>query len=170
VLGSCAAGRPEDPSAYELTIPEDVDYGDMPLPESFQVQPVDHEEFAPVLDEFRAFLHEIGAPADAAPKAMGVLAKFEAMKASKAFQQLQSEFSSIERAEERLSTVQRALQNRLSEGEAASVMGAIQSADGLRALEKLIGPSGPKSSTPTTAASEPDNLTPLERLQRARAG
>lgn len=164
------SGVPEDATGYDFAFPEKIDYGDISLPEGFTLQPLaDDDDFKPLFEEFGGFLHKIGAPAGASKDAMALIAKYEAMQFSKMFNAGKAEIESLKNGKERIATVQRAIESRLPEAQAKALMATISSADGIRAMEQLLTPKGPKSATPQPAAGEMDGLSGYELLKRARA-
>ena len=154
---------PEDAAGYEFTIPE-IDYKAMGLPEDFKLEvSAEDEDLAPLLTEMGGVLHQHGVPKEAAPALMGILAKYEATahlrgtKAAEAsMQRVAEELGS--KAEARISTVQRTLEQRLPEGQAKGLMAALSSADGVKALETLLSPRGlggaPSTPTPRTVQDD----------------
>lgn len=73
------ADVPEDASGYEFAVPDDIDYGDLELPEGFGFElKTDDPALKPVFDEFGGLLHKYNLPKDAAKDFMGALAKYRA--------------------------------------------------------------------------------------------
>ncbi|PZQ99203.1 MAG: hypothetical protein DI533_00400 [Cereibacter sphaeroides] len=157
------------PEKYDFALPADMKFEGMDLPEDFSVNVA--EGFEPLFGELGGVLKELGAPAEAAGKLTGLLARYEAQKASTEFANWKTDMATLgtpEQQSARAKNVQRALQTKLPAAEAEALFsGPRISAAGIRALEKLL--SGTNLSTPTTpppnAADEA--LTPMERLKRA---
>lgn len=163
------------PEAYDFAVPADLKFDGLDLPEGFTVKAmVDDAEIKPLYDELGSVLKEIGAPAGAAGKVAGLLAKYEAIKSSRAFAAAKAEKSALgtpEQADARISAVTRRLDATLPKDQADALKSMTGSAKALQALEKLLGPTG-TTPTPTPAGAGDDNLDPYERLKlanRARA-
>lgn len=151
---------PEDATGYEFAVPEDIDFGEMELPDDFKVElKADDPAMAPLFEELGGIMHEFNMPKAAAGKLLGVLAKYEASKFSQQFVAGNAEYQSLgPTADARISNVQRALSNRLSDDQATALMAATNSANGVKALEALLRPRGP-STTPTEPS--PQEKDPL---------
>jgi hypothetical protein len=157
-----AGEKPQAPEAYEFTVPEDIDFGDMTLPEGFkpEIDPKD-PTFQPMFDEFSQLLKDNGLPQEAASGFMGLLAKYEAGQQAKIAQAHQAEMQKLgtdkAQVSARLSTAQRALQGRVGEDAAGAIMKSIQSFEAFRALEKLLAPQGGSAPIPQpkTATVDP---------------
>lgn len=160
---------PEKAEDYDLSIPEDLDFSNIEgLPEGFTVQPLaDDEDFKPLFNEFAGLLHEIGAPKEASNKAMGLIAKYEAQKFAKLMKEGQAELGKIDNAKERIATVNKTLQKRLPENEAAALDSVITSADALRAFEKLLSP-GSFGTHAADPAPEPEGDYLAERYPSSK--
>jgi|GEM_PF-2258690 len=157
---------PETADAYEFAFPEEMDFGDLDLPEGFTVESMaEDENFKPLFGAFGEFLHKHQVGGEAAKDAMALIGKYEATKFSQNYAKGKAEIESLERGKERIATVQRSLETRLPEGMATALMGAVGTADGVRALEKLLSGPGPKSPTPQPAATVDENASPTERLK-----
>jgi hypothetical protein len=137
------AAVPEDASGYEFAIP-DIDYTAMGLPEGFKLDlNAEDEDMAPLLSEMGGVLHQYGMPKEAAGALMGVLAKYEAtahLRGEKAAKEAMTEQAKLlgSKAEARISTVQRTLEQRLPKDQAAGLMSALTTAEGVKALENLL--------------------------------
>jgi hypothetical protein len=156
------AGVPEDGAGYEFTVPEDLDFGDLELPEGFGFQlKTDDPNMAPVFEKFGALLHQHNLPASAAADFMGVLAQYQAAEYSPLYAQSQAEMAQLGAGgEQRIADVERALTARLPQELAASLKASATSANGVKALEQLLKPRGMKSppATPPAAKSQDDQL------------
>lgn len=151
---------PDDATGYEFTVPEDIDFGELELPEDFKVElKTDDPAMAPLFEELGGIMHEFNMPKGAAGKLLGVLAKYEASKFSQQFTAGNAEYQSLgPTADARISNVHRALANRLSEDQATALMAATTSANGVKALEALLRPRGPST---TPADTPPKDVDPL---------
>jgi hypothetical protein len=118
---------------------------------------------APLFTEFGAFLKSIGAPAEAAQSAMGLMAKYQATQVAEMVKTQNTAHEAEMKllgtdADGRIERAMRALETKLSADEAKAIMGATGSAAGVRALEKLL--SGQSLTIPTTPA-QPAEVDPL---------
>jgi len=141
-------------------MPGEMDWGDFAPPEGVNITiDTEDEAIAPLFSEARSFLHEMGAPPEAAGKMMGILGKYEAAKAQKHQAAAAEQMQALgPKAEARLSTMQRALETRLPKELAAGLMGAAYTADAVKALERLIAM--PKT-TPVASAA-PAEYDPIK--------
>lgn len=145
------------PEAYEFALPEGFSYGDLPLPEGYTVAlDTENEAFKPLFSEMSEVLKGIEAPAEAAGKLMGLLAKYEAAKESREHQAWQADVQALggpEKVKQRAEAIQRQLQNVLPEDQAKALFtGTRISAAGFKALETLLAPRGLQSPTPQPVA------------------
>ncbi len=159
VMEETAGEIPEDASGYELAIPDDLDFGDLDLPENFSVElKTDDPAMAPLFGELGGFMHKHGLPKSAAGDVMGLLAKYEASKYSESYAAANTEMASLgATADSRIANVERALQTRLPENLVAGLKGAVQTADGVKALEKLLSVRGPTAPTPQPIPTADDD-------------
>lgn len=152
---------PEDPTGYEFAVPEDIDFGELPLPENYSTKlKADDPAMAPLFEELGGMMHELGLPKSATPKLMGLLAKYEATKYSGFYTAGQQQMETLgPTANARISNVQRALESKLPAEHAKALSAAVTTADGVRALEKLLAPRGMTTPTPEPKpATEEDHL------------
>lgn len=153
------------PEAYDFAVPADLDLGDLKLPEGVTLEiKRDDPTFAPLFDEMGGVLKELGAPADAAGKVMGLLAKHEAARYRQAYDAANKELETLgptqAARDARLEPIKRALETKLPAAEAKALMGAVASAAGVKALERLLSPGGVQAPSP---ASPPVASDPLAR-------
>ena len=151
---------PEDGSGYEFELPTEMDFTDLDLPKdfAFEFNPKD-ENFAPVLAGLGNVLHKHGIPKAAAADLMGVLARYEATAYSVGKKQTEAEMAALgSNAEKRVGAVRRSLENKLAEPEAKALSSLMNSADAIRALEKLLAP----RSTSLTDVPPPGKRSDLE--------
>lgn len=147
------------PDEYHLAYPQDMDFGEMDLPEGFALQ-MNAED--PVtqgfLGELGETLKSLNAPAETAPKLMGLLAKFQAQQVSAGYKAVREEHaklgSNAAQRQARLGQVKRSLETRLPEAQANALLMATTSYEGVRALEALLAPSGPGASRGQTRSAE----------------
>lgn len=162
---------PEDASGYDFALPGDLDFSDIEgLPENFTVKALtDNEVFKPLYDKLGEVLHKHGAPSEMAGDMMQLLARYKATEVADGMSKAKAELETVPNWDSRLSTVSRALDARLPAEHATALKSAIHSADALKALEKLVSPGGPRTTTPSPAANGLDQITdPSARLRAAR--
>lgn len=144
------AGIPEE---YDFAIPEDVDYGDLDLPEGFEIIPfTDEPAFKPLFDELGAFLKDNQISGDGAGKVMGLISKYEATKYAQGMAAMKGEIESLTNGKERIKDLSRRIETKLPEAEADALKASLSTADGVRALEKIMG--GKSFSAPNSEPSE----------------
>jgi hypothetical protein len=144
------AGVPED-GKYAFALPDDLKFDGLELPEGFAVNLMtDDPVMAPLYDEMGALLKELGAPKEAAGKAATLIAKYEATKASiqkkaddAAFETWATGMKTLgndAQVKARVAGVERKLETMLpAEQVKALFSGERISADGIKALEKILG-------------------------------
>lgn len=160
----------EAPDAYEFALPADMKFDGMDLPEGFKVDldPA-NEAYAPLFAEFGDFLKGIGAPKEAASQALGLVAKYEAMKEAASFAAFKADVAALggeAKFTERFNTIKRAAESRLPADQVESLLsGGRISEKGFKAIETLL--SAPSLSAPSTktATSDLEGLSPIERLK-----
>jgi hypothetical protein len=161
------------PETYEFGLPEGFKFeGIDGLPADFKVEldPTD-PTLKPLYDEFGGLLKEIGAPAEAGKKLLGVLARYEATQYAEAVKAIEADLGKLgarPQVEARVAVIERALETRLPADEAAALKAALRNSGAIKAMERLLGPargSTPPPSTPPGSSDE--NLSPAQRLERA---
>lgn len=162
------------PEAYDFSIPADMKFDDLGMPEGFTVElDATSEEYAPLFKEFGDLLKGLGAPAEAAQKAIGMLARYEAVKASRDYAAWAADMKSLgsdAQAKARADVVQRKLETVLPADQVKAIFsGERISATGIKALEKLLAPKsfGPTPLVPANANLE--GLSPFDRLKAINA-
>jgi hypothetical protein len=160
---------PETPDAYDLAAPEDIDYGEIQVPDWFEFE-VDAEN--PLWGEVRGWMHEMKMPAAASQGLVSMLAKYEAMKASEADAAVRSEMESLGAAgPARIDKVKRAVETRVrGEKQRNALLQSLTSADAVRALEEFISGSSNLNTPASPPGAETEGLTGFRRLQAARGG
>lgn len=160
---------PADASGYDFTPGEMKFDGIEGLPEGFTVELLhEHEAFKPLFGEFAETLHRHGVPGEAAKDLMGLLGKMRAIEAAEWNKAGAAERAAIPNFDSRRATVERALDAKLSPEMATALKAAVVDVNGLKALEKLLSPAGPRIPSPAPAASGLDDLPAYERLKAAR--
>jgi len=158
------------PEAYDFAVPADVKFDDLGLPEGFTVElDAKSEEYAPLFKEFGDLLKGLGAPAEAAQKATGMLARYEAVKAAREYTAWAADMKTLgsdAQAKARVDVVQRKLETVLPADQVKAIFsGERISATGIKALEKLLAPKS-FGTTPTAPANASlEGLSPYERLK-----
>lgn len=160
---------PETPDAYDMTPPEDIDYGEMQVPEWFQFE---LDQDSPILGELRNWMHEMKMPAEASKGLMGMLAKYEASRAVQAEQMARAEMEALgPQHSARLSKIQRTIETKVrNEAQRDALLHSLTTADAVRGLEALIssGSAVQPTSGPTRNV-DVESMTPFERLKAANA-
>lgn len=164
---------PEAPNGYEFGVPEDLDLSAFEgLPEGYSVDlAVDDPTVAPLFEELGNVLHQFQMPKQAAGALMGVLAKYTAAQDAKLMSDMQADLATLgQGAASRVSHVKHLLEARLPGDMAKALMGATQSAAGVKALEKLLAPRAMQSPAAQPKGNNllDDNLSPFDRLKAAR--
>jgi hypothetical protein len=166
---------PED-GEYDLAVPDDLDFGDIELPEGVNIEPLDpsDETFAPVFEEAKAFLKENNIGQTAAKGLMGLVAKMEAAKEAKRYAAATEAYNTLGATDAarnaRMASLQRAAQTRLPSDQAEALLsGMTSSPEAVRALEKLLGMNaGPRTSQNSATKVDP-NLRGFDLLKAANA-
>lgn len=164
------AAVPEAPDGYDFTL-GDLKFDDIEgLPEGFSIKSLaDEEAFKPLYDQLGTVLHKHGIPGEAAKEINGLLARYEAVKVAEGMKAGKAELEKLPNYQSRIATVERALASKLDADMATALKAATTTAAGIKALEKLLSPSGPKASTPHPATSGLDQISdPSARLRAAR--
>lgn len=157
-LSAKAKEEPTVPDTYDFALPADLKFDG--LPEGVEVEiDTKSEEFAPLFGELGETLKAMKAPADMAPKMLGLLAKYKATEIANQIKAGQRELATLGEptvVSARVETVTRALQSALPAEEASALMGSVKSAAGIKALEKLLSPKGMQTPITTPAPRDPD--------------
>lgn len=136
--------KPELPESYEYSVPEDINFQELGLPEGMTLDfKLDDPAVAPVLAELSATLKELGAPAEFGAKIGGLITRYEARKLAGLIEAQKAEFSGLgtpEQANQRISNVVRSMESILPADQVEALQGATKSAKAMMALEKLLGP------------------------------
>lgn len=165
------ADVPENGAGYEFGIPENLEFGDLELPENFTVDlntadPV----IAPLFGELGEIMHKHGLPKAAANDLMGVMAKYEATKFSQHYAAAKAEMDALGTSgPSRIANIERALQSRLPEAEFSALKAATTTAAGVKALERLIKPRGITTPPAQPSGVDLDNMSPFEKLKLANS-
>lgn len=145
----------EAPEAYEFALPADLKFDGLDLPEGFKVD-LDNEAYAPLFTEFGDFLKGIGAPKEAAGQALGLVAKYEAMKEAANYATFKADVAALggeAKFIERFNTIKRAAESRLPADQVESLLsGGRISANGFKAIETLL--SAPSLTAPAAIPQE----------------
>ena len=153
----------EAPEAYEFALPADMKFDGMDLPEGFKVDldPA-NEAFAPLFTEFGDFLKGIGAPKEAASQALGLVAKYEAMKEAANYAAFKADVAALggeAKFTERFNNIKRAAESGLPADQVEGLLsGGRISEKGFKAIETLL--SAPSLSAPAPQPPE-KNSDPL---------
>lgn len=148
---------------YDFTLPADLTFDGLDLPEGFTFQALDKDPaFQPLFGELGSVLKEIGAPAGAGAKVMSLLARYEATRFSQGFANGKAELATLGTPAQqtaRMSTIERALDTRLPADQAKALKATMVSGKAIQALEALLGPrSFSPNPAPPAAKSVQDDL------------
>lgn len=160
---------PED-GKYEFALPDDLDFGELDLPKDFTVDlKADDETMAPLFGKLGEWMKVHNIPGDAAKEVTGLLAQYEATKASQYHTAAKAEFERLGATDSarqaRIGAAKRAIEAKLPAEQAKALMAAATTFDGVRALETLFRPTGPGPTVPQTTAADLAKLPPSERLK-----
>ena len=160
---------PEKSDGYEIKLPDDIEYGELDLPEDFKVElQADDPAMAPLFQGLQGLLHELKAPAGTMQKALGLLAQYEAIKFSAGYSAANADMASLgATSQSRVENVERKIRNQLPADLAEGLMAATGTAAGVKALEKILMPKSLKSPNPTPPVADIEKMTPYQRLQHA---
>lgn len=163
---------PEDGN-YDFTLPADLKFDGIDLPEGFTVDIAkDDPVLGPLFGELGAVMKEFGLPRDAASKFTSLLARYEALKFSQGYSAIKAEMGKLgndTQAQARISTVERKLQTMLPPDQVAALKAATNSAAAVMALEKILSPASLSAPNPQPPTADRENLTPYERLKLANS-
>ena len=158
------ADVPED-GVYDFNA--DVDYGELDLPEGFDVD-LGGEAYQPLYAELGGILKEFGVPKSQAGKLGGLIKKYEAMKYSQAYSAHKAEMAQLgtpAQQQARMGAVTHKLESTLPAEQAAAIKAAVQSAAGIRALETLLAPRNLATPSPQPRTADLEGLTGSARLK-----
>lgn len=163
------------PEAYEFGLPEGFSYeGIEGLPEGFQVELTpDDPLLKPLYENLNGVLKEIGAPADAGKKLMGILARYEAVQYAESAKAIKADLAKLgteTQVQARVAQVSRALETRLPAGEAQAIKSLLRTSDAIRAVERLLTPAHGTSPAPAAPPGpNTEGMTPAQKLVLANA-
>jgi hypothetical protein len=157
------------PDAYDFALPPDLTFEGVPDGFDPGLDPSN-----PLFSELGNVLKELGAPAETAGKLTGLLAQFEAQKAAADFSAWSQDMlqlgSSGHEAKARADDVERKLQTLLPKEQVTALFsGPRISADGIRALEKLITGRSLQAALPGPSTPDLSGMTPAQKLDYANA-
>lgn len=156
------------PETYDFALPPDLTFEG--VPDGFDPG---LDTSNPLFGELGNVLKELGAPAEAAGKLTGLLAQYEAQKAAadySAWEQDMTQLGTPEQVTARASDVQRKLETLLPQEQVTALFsGPRISADGIKALEKLITGRSLQAALPGPSTPDLSGMTPREKLDYANA-
>jgi hypothetical protein len=154
------------PEAYEFAIPADLKFEGLPADYALELDTAD-----PLFGELGGVLKQLGAPAEAAGKLTGLLAKYQAGKDAADYAAWQKDMAQLGTADQqaaRSQDVLRKLETLLPADQAKALFSGDRiSADGIRALEKLLSGRGMSAPPASPQGQDIENLTPMQKLQLA---
>jgi hypothetical protein len=137
---------------YAFTLPEDLKFDGLDLPENYRLDLLTEDEtMKPLFAGLSGFLKANSLPAAASTELMGMLAQYIATQDSRAYAAQKADLAKLgtpSQVEARKSVVQRVITSRLPADQAEAILSFTTSAKALQALEALIGPN---STTPNPA-------------------
>jgi hypothetical protein len=156
------------PDAYDFALPPDLTFEG--VPEGFDPG---LDTSNPLFSELGTVLKELGAPAETAGKLTGLLAQYEAQKAAadySAWEQDMTQLGTPEQVKARAGDVERKLETLLPKEQVTALFsGPRISADGIRALEKLITGRSLQAALPGPSTPDLSGMTPVQKLEYANA-
>jgi hypothetical protein len=156
------------PETYEFALPADMKFDGLELPPGYQ-QGVDTAN--PLFGELGSVLKELGAPADAAGKMTALLARYEAGKEAAnyaAWKQDMAQLGTPDQYEARAKDVLRKLETLLPKDQVEALFfGPRITANGIKALEKLITDRSLQAPPANPQGQDIENMTPMQKLQLA---
>ena len=155
---------------YAFAVPEDIDFGDLELPEGFKFEvDVESEAMQPIFGEFGELLQSLNAPADVSGKLMGLLAKYEAQQYADRLKEIRADHEKLggneAMREARINKVVRTLESKLSKEQVEALQPALLSYEGVRAIESLARATGPGPTVPHQSGEDLAKIPPAERLK-----
>lgn len=165
-----AAGIPASADEYVLAIPENLSFGELELPEGFAFKLSEDERVQPLLAEMRSVLHKHQLPNEAAGDLLGLMARYEAIHVADHYKAQRAEAEALgPQAQQRIATINRALEAKLPADQVEAIKAATTTANGVRALEKLLTATPISTGPSTPAGPDIENMTPAQRLEYANA-
>lgn len=167
-LAARMTAAPESADGYDLTIPADLDYGDLKLPEGFGFELSQDEAVKPLLDDMRGLLHKHHLPKEAAGEFLGLMARYKAFEVAEGMKTMEAEMSALgANGATRIADITRSLEAKLPKELADAVKAAVTSANGVRALEKLLTPSTISTGPASPATPDTAGMTPRQKIDHA---
>ena len=166
-LAADAARRaevPGAPEAYTYALPEGMTFEGLPPDMSIRIA-ADDPALAPLFEELGAFAKGLNLPQEAVTGMMGLLGKYEASRAASAYAAQQADVATLAPTpaarEARIAAVADKIAKAIPDArQAAALKAAVQTADGVRALETLFSRGlGPTSPAPQPAGAHLAGLT-----------
>lgn len=165
------AEQPQPPEAYDFALPEGLTFDGLPADYKIDLA-TDDPDFAPIFTELGNFARDNGMPQESVSGLMGLLARYEAAKTAKALNAYTADVETLgptpAARTARIERVKNTIQTALPEKQAAALMAAVNSAEGVRALEAILSKNlGPKSPAPQPATAQLDGLRGSALLKAA---
>lgn len=149
------AEAPQPPETYAFDLPEGMTFEGLPPDTTIQIG-VDDPAFAPLFEELGTFAKGLGLPQEAVTGMMGLLGKYEASRTAAAYAAHQADVATLgptpAARQARIAAVSDKIAKAVPDAkQAAALKAAVQTADGVKALETLFS----RSLGPTVPASQP---------------
>lgn len=151
------AEAPGAPDAYTYALPEGMTFEGLPPDTTIQIG-VDDPALAPLFEELGAFAKGLNLPQDAVTGMMGLLGKYEASRTAAAYAAHQTDLAALGPTpavrQARIAAVADKIAKAIPDAkQAAALKAAVQTADGVKALETLfsrgLGPTAPATQPPS---------------------
>jgi hypothetical protein len=160
---------------YDFALPDALDFGELDLPKDFTVNlKADDPAMAPLFGQLADWMKAHNIPADAAKDVTGLLARYEATKASQHYSAAKADFERLGATDSarqaRIGAAKRAIEAKLPAEQAKALMAAATTFDGVRALETIFQPRGPGPTVPQNqSAADLENMPASQRLKHINA-
>jgi len=158
------AEAPGAPDAYTYALPDGMTFEGLPPDMSIRIA-ADDPALAPLFEELGTFAKGLNLPQEAVTGMMGLLGKYEASRAAAAYAAQQADVATLAPTpaarEARIAAVADKIAKAIPDArQAAALKAAVQTADGVRALETLFSRGlGPTSPAPQPAGAHLAGLT-----------
>lgn len=153
------AEAPGAPDAYTYALPDGMTFEGLPPDMSIRIA-ADDPALAPLFEELGTFAKGLNLPQEAVTGMMGLLGKYEASRAASAYAAQQADVATLAPTpaarEARIAAVADKIAKAIPDArQAAALKAAVQTADGVRALETLfsrgLGPTSPAPQPPSAS-------------------
>jgi len=150
------ADQPQPPEAYTYGLPEGLSFEGLPEGVTIQIM-ADDPATAPIFEKFGGMARELGLPQEAVTGMMGLMAEYEAARVAASVSSRKADIATLGQTEPVRVARIAAVKDRITKAipdqkQAQALMDAVQTADGVKALETLfsrgLGPTAPATQPP----------------------